>query len=358
MTTPAKTMSLRLAGAALMAASAASLATIAAPAPAAAQDAATAEARLKKIEAEVRALQRKVFPGGDGKFFEPQIAPGTQAPAPTAAPAPSGAPAATPVTDILLRLDALETQLRALTARSEEQANALSLMERRVVALETAANAPVTTAPAPADAVPVQPAAQPSVQPAAGVPAASTPAPKPTPAPATRPPAQATTTPAPATKPATPPPATTPTPSAARLAAVQAIAKPQTADPGDDEYSYGFRLWNAGLFPEARQQLTKYVEQYPTHAKISYGRNLLGRAFLDDKMPEDAARWFLRNYQSNKAGERAPDSLLYLGASMIAMKDTKRACIALAEFADTYPLVAAGRLATDYQATRAKVKCS
>ncbi|MCX9147789.1 tetratricopeptide repeat protein, partial [Erythrobacter sp. WG] len=154
------------------------------------------------------------------------------------------------------------------------------------------------------------------------------------------------------------PAATAATPSAARLAAVQAIAKPQTADAADDEYSYGFRLWNAGFFPEARQQLAKYVEQYPNHSKISYGRNLLGRAFLDDKMPEDAARWFLRNYQANKAGERAPDSLLYLGAAMIAMKDTKRACIALAEFAETYPLVASGRLATDYQANRAKVKCS
>ena len=107
-----------------------------------------------------------------------------------------------------------------------------------------------------------------------------------------------------------------------------------------------------------RQQLTRYVEQYPTHSKISYGRNLLGRAFLDDRMPEDAARWFLKNYQANKAGERAPDSLLYLGASMVALGDTKRACIALAEFSETYPLVAAGRLATEFQTTRAKVKCS
>ncbi|MFN3864294.1 MAG: tetratricopeptide repeat protein, partial [Erythrobacter sp.] len=147
-------------------------------------------------------------------------------------------------------------------------------------------------------------------------------------------------------------------PSAERLAAVQAITKPQTADAGDDEYSYGFRLWSAGFYPEARQQLTKFVEQYPTHARISYGRNLLGRAFLDDKMPEEAARWFLKNYQSDKNGPRAADSLLYLGQSMIAMKDTKRACIALAEFAETYPLIASGRLASEYQAARTKVTCN
>lgn len=346
MTNPVKTMSLRLAGAALMAATAATAVIL--PAPVAAQDAATAEARIKKIEAEVRALQRKVFPGGDGKFFEPQITPGTQGSATGTAPAATGAPATTAVTDILVRLDALETQLRLMTARSEEQANSLSLMEQRLVALETAANAPITTAPTaaftPAPTGPV-------LQPAATVTAAAT-------TPAVKPPVQTMPAPKPAPTPA---PTTAPTmgaPSAARLAAVQAIAKPQTTDVGDDEYSYGFRLWNAGLFPEARQQLTKYVEAYPSHAKISYGRNLLGRAFLDDKMPEDAARWFLKNYQANKAGERAPDSLLYLGVSMVAMKDTKRACIALAEFADTYPLVAAGRLATDYQAIRAKVKCS
>jgi TolA-binding protein len=343
MTTHRKAIGLRLAGAALMGASLASVATVAVPA--AAQDS-TAEARLRKIEAEVRALQRKVFPGGDGKFFEPQIAPGTQGPAVTPTTGIAPAPAATAVTDMLLRLDALEGQLRALTARSEEQANAMAQMELRLAALETAASQPAVAAAGEPAAPMLQPA--PTLT-ATAAPAVTTPASQPT----QRPPVQTVQAPA-STAPATGVTA----PSAARLAAVQAIAKPQTADAGDDEYSYGFRLWNAGFFPEARQQLTRFVEQYPNHARISFGRNLLGRAFLDDKMPKEAAQWFLKNYQANKAGERAPDSLLYLGASMIAMNDTKRACIALAEFAETYPLVAAGRLATEYQTTRAKVKCS
>ena len=342
MTTRSKNLSLRLAAAALTGGMAASLAGIALPV-AAQETPAAAEARLRKIEAEVRALQRKVFPGGDGKFFEPQITPGTQGAGTAPATVQSGVPAATAVTDILVRIDSLEAQLQRLTARSEEQANALTQLETRLAALETAANAPLPDATGTA----------PAIQPPATMTAASGTSTQPaaTPAATTRPPVQ---TPSAATTTA----ATVAAPSASRLAAVQAITKPQTADAGDDEYSYGFRLWNAGFFPEARQQLTRYVEQYPTHSKISYGRNLLGRAFLDDKLPEDAARWFLKNYQANKAGERAPDSLLYLGASMVAMKDTKRACIALAEFAETYPLVAAGRLATEYQTTRAKVKCS
>ena len=145
--------------------------------------------------------------------------------------------------------------------------------------------------------------------------------------------------------------------SAERLAAVQEITKPETGDAGDDEYSYGFRLWNAGFYPEARQQLASFVEDYPNHLRITYGRNLLGRAFLDDGMPEEAARWFLRNYQADRTARRAPDSLLFLAESMIAMDDTRRACIALAEFGETYPAVATGRLADQYESNRRRVTC-
>ncbi|WP_407931978.1 tetratricopeptide repeat protein [Erythrobacter aurantius] len=290
------------------------------PMPAAAQD--NAEARLRKAEAEIRALQRAVFPGGDGRFFEPQITADGTATGPTVSTAPS----TTAVTDILARLDALELQLQRLTARSEEASNAMAGLEARVVALETAAAAtpavveeevPSTTDMGPA--------------------------------------AVTSRTPATAAAQQTAPAATGP--SAERVAAVQAIAKPQTEDPGDDEYSYGFRLWNAGFYPEARQQLAAFVEQYPNHSRLTFGRNLLGRAFLDDGMPEEAARWFLRNYQADRTAARAPDSLLFLAEAMIAMEDTRRACIALAEFGDTYPAIASGRLADQYASNLAKVTC-
>ena len=139
---------------------------------------------------------------------------------------------------------------------------------------------------------------------------------------------------------------------------MQAIAKPQTDDPGDDEYSYGFRLWDAGFYPEAQQQLTMFVEKYPNHSRATYGRNLLGRAYLDDGKAKEAAPWFLRNYQADKAAARAGDSLLYLAETMIALDDQSRACIALAEFNETYPALAAGRLKSQYDANRGKVTCN
>lgn len=280
------------------------------------------EARLRKLEAEVRALQRKVFPGGDGRFFEPQITPGQ-----TASPSTTSTTSTTAVTDILVRLDAMEAQIAALTSQTEENSNALLQLTNRIVALETTPGTGGVSGPAGAT-VPVVPA---------GTPAGTGTA---------------------ATRPVATTPAAAAGANAERLAAVSQIAKPQTDDPADDEYSYGFRLWNAGFYPEAQQQLTLFAEKYPTHWRATYGRNLLGRAFLDDGKPGDAAAWFLRNYQANKQDARAPDSLLYLAETMIKMKDTNRACIALAEFSDTYPALASGRLAEQYQANVKKVTCN
>ncbi len=297
------------------------------PVPSLAQDG-NAEARLRKIESEIRALQRTVFPGGDGRFFEPQVSPGERV------VTTSGVPSTTAVTDILARLDALELQMQRITALSEENTNALNQMEVRLAALEAL---PQTQGPTQSEesggpeAVELGGANTDNLDAMMNAQAGEQ---------------ETDTTP------------TVAGPTAERLEAVQAITKPQTDDPADDEYSYGFRLWNAGFYPEARQQLSSFVEDYPSHWRTTYGRNLLGRAYLDDGLPEQAARWFLTNYRTDRQAARAPDSLLYLAESMIALDDVSRACIALSEFADTYPAVATGRLADQYESNRQKVTCN
>ena len=277
------------------------------------------EARLRKLEAEVRALQRKVFPGGDGRFFEPEI---------TGSATTSGAnnaPSTTAVTDILIRLDALEGQLASLTSQTEENSNGILLLTDRLVSLENSATMSATTTAAEV----VEETAE-----------------------------DDTAEEDSATVDIAPPAAEPEGPSNDRLTSVQQIAKPQTEDEADDEYSYGYRLWNAGFYPEAQQQLTMFVEKYSDHWRATYGRNLLGRAYLDDDKPNEAAPWFLRNYQANKQDARAPDSLLYLAETMIALDDNNRACIALSEFGDSYPALASGRLGDQYQSNLGKVDCN
>ena len=293
------------------------------PAPVAAQD---TSARIARLEAQIRALQRQVFPGGDERFFEPQV--DTSRPQqPTQVP---GTPSESAMSDVLQRIEAIESQLARLTAASEVNANALSNIEARLDEYDALA----------AQLGAAQPAASSGTQ-------TTTPAPA-TQQPTGRIPVPGNTTPAPA--PAGPTPE--------RVAAVGEIAKPMTDDPGDDEYTYGFRLWDAGFYPEAQQQLAMFLEKYPNHPRTTYGRNLLGRAYLDAGDARRAATYFFENYQSDKQAARAPDSLLYLSEAMIALGDTNRACIALAEFGDTYPALATGRLQSQYDGARGRVDCN
>lgn len=283
------------------------------------------DVRLRRLEAELRAVQRKVFPDGAGKTFAPEItAAGTRST--TAAPTP------TAVTDLLTRMDAIEAQLQRLTAASEENQNHLAKLEARLAALEVASSPAPSAAPAAAQPL----AAGPSPATPAAVPAAK-PVPKPS---------------------AAKPEMAKPDVSSDRVAAVMAIEKPSTDDKGEDEYSYGYRLWEAKFFPEAQQQLLRVVQQYPRHTRISYARNLLGRAYLDDGKPGTAAQYFLQNYQADRKGDRAADSLLYLGVAMGRLKEEKRACVAFAEFRQTYPAELVGRLKSQYEAATKPVTCN
>ncbi len=293
-----------------------------------------AETRLRALEAEVRALQRQVFPGGDGKYFAPQVQPAQQA-----TPA-SGTPASTPVSDLLVRMDAVEAQLARLTAQGEENGNKITQIEARLAAPPQSASTPAsptdngaTTSSNLAAMTAGATAAKPAVVTASAA--------KPVTAPAK---------PAISAKPASA--------TAQRLAAVKAVARPATNDPGDDEYSYAYRLWDAKFYPEAQQQLKMFLQKYPRHARLSYARNLLGRAYLDEGNPREAASWFLQNYQADKKGDRAPDSLLMLAEAMRQLKDTNRACVALAQFSDDYPKELGSRLRAQYDATRSVVKCN
>lgn len=297
-------------------------ASVLAPLPASAQDEAS---RLRKLESEVKALQRKVFPGGDGKYFEPEI---TAAPAATP-PAPSTGP----VTDLLTRMDAVEASLAQITAQTEVNQNAMRLLSARIESLE--AKARQIEAP-----IPVEPDGGNGSTPVAAV----------------KPPVP--TAVKPEAKPAAKPPATSAAkPTTTAAVATGAVEKPNTGDAGDDAYTYGYRLWDAGQYGAAQKQLAQMIKDYPAHSRVSYAQNLLGRAYLDDGKPRPAAEAFLKNYLDNRGGARAPDSLVYLSIATLQLGNKTKACEALEEFRLVYPAEANGRLATLSAETAKKAGC-
>ena len=296
--------------------------------PAIAQDA-NIDGRVGKLEKEMRAVQRQVFPNGAGKTLEAEI----QTPQ---APKSTGS-ASTATADLLARVDALETQLVTLTGQVEQHDNNMRSMETRLKAVEAQLKAQSDTAiaaaaPPPAVTPALTVANEPTVKPAT-TPAASTPKPKPAPV------------------------AVAAKPSAARTAAVAAIEKPATGDVFDDGYTYGFRLWEAKFYPEAQTMLEDTLKKFPQHKRASYARNLLGRAWLDDKKPATAVKVFYENYKNEPRGDRAPDSLFFLGSALTDLGKAAEACEAFGELAKAYPDAASGRLAERIVAGKTRAKC-
>ena len=66
--------------------------------------------------------------------------------------------------------------------------------------------------------------------------------------------------------------------------------------------------------------------RFPATRWTSWMRNLQGRAYLDDDKPATAARIFLANYRDNPQGERAADSLFYLGQALTRLNRRAEAC--------------------------------
>ena len=296
--------------------------------PASAQ-AAPLEPRVKKLESEMRAVQRKVFPGASDRFFEPEIS------APASGPSTTGVSASAPLTDLLQRVDTLETQITRLTAQTEENGFKLGQLEKRLAVLEDQAKQAAEAVSAVSS-----PAAASVPASMAGAGAAT---------------GAAATAPRPATPAATGTAAAAP--SAERVAAVSKIEKPQTADAGEDAYLYGYRLWEAKFLPEAQAQLRFTLEKHPKHKRSSYTRNLLGRAYLDDGKPSAAAKMFAENYEKEPKGDRAPESLYFLGDALVKLNEKAKACVAFAELAEVYPEVATGRLSDRLATGRRNAGC-
>ena len=279
----------------------------------------TVDSRVDRLEQEMRAVQRKVFPGGAGQLVAPDVTP---TPTPGISP---GAPAAPPIADLAVRVSAIEAQMARLTGQLEESQNKLHQLEETVARLSAQPPAPVL----PVSAAP----------PATGGPDA------------------------PRGSGATPPPAT-PRPAAVasgdqadRNQQVAAIERPSTGNAALDSYTYGFRLWNARFYPEAQAQLQATLDRYPNDPVASRTQNLLGRAFLDDGKPFTAVTTFYENYRKRPQGDRAAESLAWTGEALIRVNDLTRACVVYEQIGEEYGSTMPGNVRQMMTDGKARAKC-
>ena len=287
----------------------------------------TPEQRIDRLERQLRQVQRQVFPKGQ--------------PADTAGVIDEPAATLTQANQLSNRLDAIEQQMAEIIRTSEENSNRLATMEadiarlradqdRRLRALESSETGTDADAPAgdergtSADAGPAEPPPQvsrPKVESARREPARE---------PATQP--ASTVRPVPATD--------------ANFAAA-----------GEEAYDQGYQLWLKGRYDEAITALRAMASSFPGHRRVSWANNLAGRALLDKGQARAAAEALLANYRANPKGERAPDSLFYLGQALVKLGQPSQACKAYTELEEVYGATMRPQLRQELPAARAAAKC-
>jgi TolA-binding protein len=282
--------------------------------PAQAQRVATPEQRIERLESQLRQVQRQVFPRGQ----------------PAATAGFSDEPAATQssVRTLNDRMNGLERQIADLVRQSEENGHRLTVIQaelakmrsdqdERIGALERA-SAAVAAAQVSAMGIATNATTPPPVAVATGAP----------------PPMPAGTVPG------------------------SAGAASDAPDPAELAYDEGYQLWRAGKYDAAISSLRAFSSAFPKHRRKSWADNLAGRALLDKGEPRAAAEALLANYRSNPKGERAADSLYYLGQALMQLNQPGQACKAYAELEDVYGASMRAELKRVLPAAKSEARCS
>ena len=279
--------------------------------PAVAQKRPTPEQRIDRLEKQTRQLQKRVFPKGQ--------------PADTAGFSDDPAATQESVSALNNRLDAVERQMAEILRQAEENGNRVGVMEadlarlradsdQRLRALESAGVSGEGATPAASDE-PDQSEAPP---------------PRPRPKVETR---------------------------DEEPAVIPASTGDIDAD-AEAAYDAGYRLWMAGKYDAAIKSLNAMAKKYPNHRRASWAYNLAGRALLDKGQPRAAAEALLANYRRDPKGERAQDSLFYLGQSLVKLGQAGQACKAYKELEEVYGSSIRSPLKSSLPNAKAEAKCS
>jgi TolA-binding protein len=278
----------------------------------------TPEERIDRVERQLRQVQKSVFPKGQ--------------PADTAGFTDDPAATQVQANQLSNRLDAIEQQMSQIVRSSEESGNRLATMEaelarlradqdRRLRAIENgggpnggSSNDASGSTGGGSDAADASSDADPVVETDDSTPPVSRPR-------------------------------------------VETSRSTATLGGAEAAYDVGFRLWEAKKYDSAIAALRRMISAYPDDRRVSWANNLIGRSWLDKGEYRQAAEVLLANYRGNKDGERAADSLYYLGQASMKLGQPTQACKAYAELENSYGSNMRPALRTLLPAARAQAKC-
>lgn len=253
-------------------------------------------ARLDRIENEMNTLNRAVYKG--------------EAPPPGAYDASAG------TANLEVRLQELESQIRDLTGRIEQQGYDIDQLKNQMDMLrEAARSAPPASAAAPAHA---NTAASPYIDPYVSPPQPESPAP----------PMGTQNDTFSAPRPLNEDPSPT--------MGIKTANPSVSSDPAA-QYEQAFSYLKSGDYGAAEQGFQSFLDNNPGHALSANAIYWLGESFYVRAMYDKAAKVFAEAYQKYPGGPKGADNLLKLGMSLGGSGKKKDACIALAQLSKEYP---------------------
>ena len=280
----------------------------------------TPEQRIDRLERGLRQVQKQVFPKGQ--------------PADTAGFSDDPAATQESVNSLASRLEAIERQLADIVGQAEENGNRVGVMEAEIARLRAEQDRRLRALERP----------EPVQEPAAD--------------------GDSTTDPAETTDQRDDEARSAPPPSRPKVETSRPTPQPAAVTTGNVDvdaeaaYDTGYQLWTAGKYDAAIKSLQAMAKKYPDHRRVSWANNLIGRSLLDKGQPRAAAEALLANYRRDPKGERAQDSLFYLGQALMKLGQAGQACKAYAELEEVYRGQVRAPLKSALAGAKAEAKCS
>ncbi len=310
-----------------------------APAVLTAGDVARTDRRLNKLEGEMRAVQRKVFPGGAAGAIEPEI---TAPAAPMMGP--GGVPASNPLTDLAQRVGEMERQLRNLTGQVEANEFKVRQLETAMTRLQGDLEFRIGRL----EGGQVEGGAAPPAEPGCGLQAAAPP---------------------PATSAGTRPGQMLPPVGTARVPAAPTPPPPEPAPAEIEEAvprgATAVVAWQAAYakalgkdWPGTEAHMTAYLANWPQSTRIPQAQYWLGRSYGERDLHAQAADAYLKVYNNHPRSERAPDALLGLAGALVGIKNPQQGCRVLGELDSVYGKTLSTGQQAEAKALRTRARCA
>ena len=104
-----------------------------------------------------------------------------------------------------------------------------------------------------------------------------------------------------------------------------------TNDAGAIAYEAAFSQLKSGQYDAAEKGFKDFLAQYPSHSLTGNAKYWLGESYYARAQYDKASRTFAEAYQDNPKGPKAADNLLKLGMSLNGMGKKADACVAMGQ---------------------------